>query len=141
MCAFFESVGKYRHHVLVVTAHELISRADKQLHVVDLGPRLIEALAQVLQAEKDKVHCRSRGDAYGLTFFEFAGPAGVVGYVCIADLCHELFPPAIVGRSQLAAFVKVVDEATGHQITNEARLHEALGRDTGRQRTGCGNLF
>jgi hypothetical protein len=55
--------------VLVVAPHELVSSADEQLHVVDFGARLIEALAQVLQAKKDKVDCGRRGDAYDLTFF------------------------------------------------------------------------
>src|SRR4030095_8933452 len=74
--AFLKSIGNYCHHVLVVAAHELVSSADEQLHVVDFGARLIEALAEVLQAEKDKVDCRCRGDAYDVTLFQLAGPAG-----------------------------------------------------------------
>jgi hypothetical protein len=37
-----------------------------------------------------------------------------------------------IARFQLAALVKVVDETTGNQIADKARLREALGRDARR---------
>jgi hypothetical protein len=37
-----------RHHVLVIAPHEFVAGRDENLHVVDLGARLVEALFKVV---------------------------------------------------------------------------------------------
>ena len=69
MSPFSVGVLSDRHHVLVGPPHQLVSGGDKNFHVIDLGPGLVESLFEILSLEGDKVDCGGRYNANDLSLF------------------------------------------------------------------------
>src|SRR5262249_17528782 len=64
----FESILHNGHHGSVQLREQQISRAEIDLSLVRLGPRLIEALGEVIAVEHDEVDNGLKGDADALAF-------------------------------------------------------------------------
>src|SRR4051812_17375315 len=64
----FEGVCDDREQRVVQLREELVAGADEYFHLIGLGSRLVEALAQIMQIERDEIDHRASGDAQNLSF-------------------------------------------------------------------------
>jgi hypothetical protein len=75
--AFLERVFDDREQRVIFLGEQLIARADKNFYLVRLRPRLIEALSQVVQIERDEIDHGPSGNAQRLPFLDDKRPAGI----------------------------------------------------------------
>src|SRR3954468_5789088 len=73
----FEGVCDDREQRVVQLREELVAGADEYFHLIGLGSRLVEALAQIMQIERDEIDHRASGDAQNLSFFDDKRLAGI----------------------------------------------------------------
>src|SRR5262245_33572549 len=71
---------------------QLVARAQIDLALVGLGPRLIEALLEIVTVEYDKIHDGLEGDANPLAFFHLPRVAAVYPDGSLMQGFHRSLP-------------------------------------------------
>ena len=86
----FEGVFHDGHHRIVHLGEQQVARAQIDLALVCLGPRLIEALLKIVAVEHDEIHDRLEGNANALAFFHLPRRPAVHPYGLVMQCFHWL---------------------------------------------------
>src|SRR5215813_7482222 len=86
----FEGVLHDGHHRIVQLGEQQIARAQIDLALVCFGPRLIEALLEIVAVEHDEIHDRLEGNANTLAFFHLPRRPAVYPYGLVMQCFHWL---------------------------------------------------
>src|SRR5262245_30772202 len=90
MPTFREGVFDNRQHRIVALGIKDIARADKNLNLICLGTRLIEALGQILQVERDKIDDAPALNAQALPLSDFQSSARIFRHGFTFQKCHPI---------------------------------------------------
>jgi len=78
MASFGERVLDDRQHPIVALRVKNVTRADENLDLIGLRPRLIEPLGQIVEIERDKINDTLPRDPDSLPFLDLESRAGIL---------------------------------------------------------------